>query len=132
MILDKFAAKIESALPDCRWYVVPGDEPKVVFPAVCQDFGDIEVTEADGELTIVFGRFTHSHFASYAQNLTDAEHADLISSNAISCLADTFSDRLEFYGSHSGAGGFCRRGARGMLSKTLVGQGAHVWSGQDG
>ena len=132
MILKVFVEKLAAQLPDCSWHVVPGEQPKIVFPAVSQEFGDIDVTEEDGELTVTFGRFTHAHFACYDADLSEAAQADQISSNAISSLADTFADRLEFYGNHSGRGGFRQRTTEGTPSKLLAGKDMHVWSGSDG
>ena len=105
--------------------------PKVVFPAISESFGDIEVTEEDDELVIYFGRFTHSHFSYYENDLSEREKVDLIASQAIACLAEVFADRLEFYGSSSGSGGFRQRDSQAPLPGRIVDRTTHLWSGQD-
>ncbi len=132
MILEAFMEKLREQLPGVVWSLASDAAPTVVFPAISEDFGDIDVTEQDGELTVNFGRFTHSHFCCYDNELTETQKADLIAADTVACLADVFADRLEFYGSHSGIGGFRRRGTQGALSRLIVGRESRVWSGRDG
>lgn len=131
MILDALIQKIKEELPESTWHLVPGDVPTIVFPATSSDFGDIHVMEQGDEITVLFGHFTHCHFGCYEPALSEAARVDAIASDAASCLADVFAGRLEFYGSHTGAGGFRKRGTQGVLSRFIFGRSAHVWSVRD-
>ena len=131
MILTALIDKLEHKLPDCKWRLEGSETPRLVFPAVSENFGDIEVAEEDDELVIYFGRFTHAHFSYYENDLGQADKVALIASNAFACLADVFADRLEFYGSSSGSGGFRQRGSQAPLPSRIVDRTTHIWSGQD-
>jgi hypothetical protein len=131
MILTAFIDKLERQLPDSRWRLEVSKSPMVVFAAVSERFGDIEVAEEVEELVIYFGRFTHTHFSYYDDDLGEAERIDLIASNAIACLTDVFADRLEFYGISSGSGGFRQRGSQAPLPSRIADRSTHLWSGQD-
>jgi hypothetical protein len=99
----------------------------VTFPAAHPDFGDIEIQDDGHELTVSFGRFTHSHVANYDEGISEAERAERIAEECTSLLEDVFADRLEFFGSHEKGGGF---GPRGERHDFLAQKGAvFVWSG---
>jgi hypothetical protein len=114
-MIDAFIAKLNEQLPDCKWHSGRGCPCSVVIPALSQDFGNIEILDEDGELTIYFGKFTHAHFQD--------------PSAAVICLRAVLADELEFYGSHSGADGFRLRGSQSPLATAPK---AQVWSGCGG
>jgi hypothetical protein len=91
-MLDSFVSELGKQLPDCRWRPRSTDSRSLIIPAKSDAFGDIEVIDEGYELTIYFGKFTHSHFDNVEA--------------AVACLGDVFADRLEFYGSRKGSGGF--------------------------
>ena len=111
MILRELALKLNEKMPGRIWHESDKPDRKIVFPAACKEFGDIEVFEDNGELTVIVGRFTHMHFTS-----SDA---------AISFLDEVFDDHWEFYR----ARGCRRRGDRTLLSKIVFGGKTYVWSG---
>ena len=113
-MLDAFISKLNEQLPDCTWHFGGEVIRTVVIPALSQDFGNIEILDEDGELTIYFGKFTHAHFQD--------------PSTAVICLRAVLADELEFYGSHNGAGGFRLRGSQAQ-SQMATAPKAQVWSG---
>jgi hypothetical protein len=110
MIFREFASKLNEVMVGHTWQELDKPDGKIVFPAKCRDFGDIEVFEDNAELIVFFGRFTHMHFSS----------AD----EALNFISEVFDDRWEFYR----AGGCCRRGGRNLLSKLVFGGKTYVWS----
>ena len=100
-----------------------------VFPAKHPEVGSIEIFEDGNELTLVVGKFSHGHFGNFEKSLSEADRAFQISSDVVSFLTDIFTDRIEFWGSHSGAGGWRQRGARGKVAAFVFGSATHVWSG---
>ncbi len=116
-MLDAFISKLNEQLPDCIWHFGGEAARSVVIPALSQDFGNIEILDEDGELAIYFGKFTHAHFQD--------------PSPAVICLQAVFADELEFYGSHSGSGGFRLRGSQDQ-SQLATYVKTQVWSGRGG
>ena len=79
--------------------------PFIRINAAGSDFGDIDLYDDGDEVTIYFGRFTHSHFSNYDEiPLEEKEH--LIAEDVYEVLKATFEDKVEFWGSHQGSGGF--------------------------
>lgn len=113
-----------------------GFTPFLRFKAKCSEFGDIELYDDGDEVTIFFGRFTHSHYGNYEE--IPLEEKELhIAEDVFEALNDTFNDRLEFWGSHEGGGGFreveaTNEGKLGILSR-IFSRGAsktcYRWSG---
>jgi hypothetical protein len=82
-----------------------GFSPFIRFKPKWPDFGDIDLHDDGYEVTIFFGRFTHSHFGNY-EDISDEEKEQHIAEDVFEVLNDTFNDRYEFWGSHNGMGGF--------------------------
>jgi len=104
--------------------------PFAVFPAKHPDVGDIELYDDGDELTVVLGHFTHRHFGSYDEGISDIERAGLIAKECVDFLREIFADQVVFFGSHAGGGGSGRRGEpRSFISQRLFGRKTFVWSG---
>jgi hypothetical protein len=82
------------------------EENCVVFVDDSKRFGDIKVYEDDGELTVCFGRFTHTHFGCYRQGVSQDDAYEEITSDVIDTLRKVFGGELLFFGDHMGAGGY--------------------------
>lgn len=103
----------------------------VVFPAAHAEVGDIEIYDNHGELVVVIGKFTHTHFANYDRGISQAERDRRITEEVLQFLEEVFADRIEFFGNGRGSGAWrVRKNApRGAISKLLFGRTTYVWSG---
>jgi hypothetical protein len=81
----------------------------VVFVDQTTTFGDILVEADEEELIVTYGRFTHSHFACYREDIGRLERRASVVDNVIETLSLVFSGEIAFYGSHAGGGGCGRR-----------------------
>ena len=122
---------LESRFSGGRMQSRPGEAPFAVFPALHADVGDIEIFDEGDELTVVVGKFTHSHFGNYDKETSESERAARVCESLMEFLTDLFADRIEMYGSHLGGGGTRRRdrGKRGVISNVFFGSKTYVWSG---
>jgi hypothetical protein len=109
----------------------PGKSPFAVFPAIHPEVGDIEISDDGDELTVVVGKFTHSHFDSHEQGISDGERAERICRSVLQFLDDLLADRIEMFGTHLRGGGTRLRAdeGRGIFSKIFFGRRTYVWSG---
>jgi hypothetical protein len=126
-IAERLIAKLKSRFPH-RPMRLGGDESAAVtFVAAHTDFGDIEIHDDGHELTVVFGRFTHSHVGNYDEGINESERAERIADQCVCLLDDVFAERVEFFGSHQEGGGF---GPRGEIRRYVGPKGPlFVWSG---
>jgi hypothetical protein len=126
-LLPKLAATFRAG----SFRVSEGSQPVAVFPAVHPDVGDVEIHDDGNELTVVVGKFTHSHFANYDEGIDDAERATRVVDALVEFLNDLFGDRIELYGSHESGGGtrHLSHGPRGVISRTFLRGQSYVWSG---
>ena len=94
-------------MPERIEEVEPSDErtPFIRISAAGSDFGDIDLYDDGDEVTIDFGRFTHSHYSNY-EEIPLEEKESQIAKDVYEVLKATFEDELEFWGSHQGSGGF--------------------------
>jgi hypothetical protein len=95
------------------------------FPAAHPEVGTIEIAEDGPEVIVYLGNFTHSHFANYDKSLSPEQAAEKITADIVALLDDIFADKVVFWGSHRGGGGYFMRGAQSPHSR---GQ-QYVWSG---
>ena len=100
--------------------------PRVVFPAIHPDVGDIEIHDDEFELTVVAGKFTHAHFSNYDDAISKHERAVRIVDEVVVFLEDLFADRIVLWGSHEGSGGWHDAGEYSEFQKDSRG---YVWSG---
>jgi hypothetical protein len=129
---------LQERIPERIEEVTPGGErtPFIRIKAIGSDFGDIELYDDEDEVTIFFGRFTHSHFSNY-DDIPLEEKETQIAEDVFDVLKATFDDELEFWGSHKGSGGFqgvdyVAEQDRGMLSRMFGGKNSKTfyrWSG---
>lgn len=112
MIFDYLIPKLEKVFPN-RGLKVDKSEGHAVFPAIHPSFGDLEIHDDGEEITIYAGNFTHGHFSNYEDGLSPEEAAKKISERVIAFLEATFADKMVFWGSNTGAGGW------GELSDSL-------------
>jgi hypothetical protein len=82
------------------------EENCVVFVDHSKRFGDIKIYADDDELTVCFGRFTHTHFGCYRQGVSPNEACDEIATDVVETVRKVFSDEILFFGEHMGAGGY--------------------------
>ena len=135
MISDYLTPKLKARFSDRSMKLAKaGEGPVAVFPAIHPDVGDVEIFDDGDEITVVLGRFTHTHFANYEEDLTEARREERIAEEVEEFLADLFVDRIELYGSHLGGGGWrlVEDGPRGWVSKIIFGSETYVWSGPTG
>lgn len=130
MILDIFTKLLDANIPGCEWRWSSNEHTSVVISPTWPEFGEIEVEDDGDELMVFFGKFTHSHFSNYEGALSLEQREERIAADLVQLLQEVFADRIEFYGSSKGGGGFRPRGMRGTLSKLGFGNKAYVWSGQ--
>ena len=108
MLSNVVTAYFESRIPE-RIERVEADEDRSPFLRIVaseSDFGDLELYDDGDEVTIVFGRFTHSHFSNYEDDLSLSEKEDRIAEDVFGVISATLDDELEFWGSHQGSGGY--------------------------
>jgi len=108
-IADHLIPKLIERFPDRGLKVMETTQPFAIFPAIHKDVGDIEIYDDGDELTLVAGKFTHGHFYNYDDNLTEDQKTAKIGEEVVEFLDAVFADRVVFWGSHSGAGGWDRR-----------------------
>ncbi len=130
-ISDCLLPQLAANFPNRAMRLTPDHAPEVVFPAAHPDVGDIEIHDDGDELTVVLGKFTHTHFGNYDDDISEAERAEKICHAVVEFLQDVFTDQIEFYGSHKGGGGCQLRGRKpcGLLSRASLGGQTFVWSG---
>ena len=111
--------------------ISPEGNPCAVFQSPHSDVGELEVYDDGDEITISLPGFTHSHFGNYDDKLTRAEQSKQIAKEVLEFLDGVFGDRIVFFGSAAGGGGWHRRdeGPRGMISKMMFGKNSYVCSG---
>ena len=125
MLSNVVSSYLLERMPERIEEVAPGEErtPFIRINAAGSDFGDIDLYDDGDEVTIYFGRFTHSHFSNYDE-ISLEEKELLIAEEVYDVLKATFDDELEFWGSHQGSGGFqgvdCENEQKqGLLSRIL-------------
>lgn len=107
MLSEVVTSYLKEHIPERIEEVPPGEErlPFIRIKATVTDFGDIELYDDGDEVTVFFGRFTHSHFSNYDEIPRD-EKESLIAEDVYEVLKATLEDELEFWGSHHGSGGY--------------------------
>ena len=98
--------------------------PCAVFPAVHPEVGDIQIYDDGDEVTLVAGKFTHSHFSNYEDELSVEQKAERISEDVLSFLEALFADQIVLWGSHQGGGGWRLRDEDSEADEK-----EYVWSG---
>jgi hypothetical protein len=98
---------LEARLPGIIERVEPkeGYFPFLRIRSKSPSFGDIELHSDGEEVTIFYGRFTHSHYGNY-EDIPKEDKERRIAEDVFEALDDTFNDRYEFWGGHDGMGGF--------------------------
>lgn len=77
--------------------------PFLLIKAKSPDFGDIQLFDDGDEVTIWFGKFTHSHFSNY-DDISVEEKELQIAKDVYQILKQTLADELEFWVSKVGGG----------------------------
>lgn len=107
----------------------PAEGPFALFPQIHTDVGSLELHDDGDEITLIVGDFAHCHFSSTEPELAPERRAVEIADKLLPFLAKIFSEEIEFWGSHTGAGGTRARGTQGALSKLVSGSRTYTWSG---
>lgn len=126
---ERFLGQFERIAPQ------KGIAPFIRFKPKRPDFGVIHLHDDGDEVTIYFGRFTHSHFGNY-EDISPEEKELHIAEDVFETLNDTFNDLYEFWGSHDGMGGlqsveYANREKQGIFTR-LFGKPTRTfyrWSG---
>lgn len=137
VISRRLFAKLQAHYPRGTWRVGPGarqpateshyqaQDPVVIFPAIHDDIGDVEIFDEGIELTLYLGRFTHTHFSPVNYNRPVARYADELVEQIVRFLDRLFADQVEFW-SRGRAGGWHMRGTQSFAG---LGAKRYVWSG---
>jgi hypothetical protein len=122
-------AAVRVNFPDSTVSYGESPEPIVTIAPMHPDFGTIEVIDDECELTVACGNFTHVHMSNYDEGISPEEREKRIIASLIDFLADVFTDRVEFWGSHQGGGGCRLRKSQGPVSEFALGSATFTWSG---
>lgn len=125
MITDVILPILEQRFPG-KGIVGPTDSGGFIrFPAIHPEFGDIELIDDVDEITLIGGNFSHGHFGNY-EEISEEEKHKRIAESVADFLTDVFADRVVFWGSHKGIGGWKTL----KTGKPLKPQKGHyIWSG---
>src|SRR3954451_1360141 len=96
MISDVLIPKLRERFAGRGLQVGVPPEPCAVFTAINPDVGDVVISDDGYELTLEAGRFTHSHFSNYDEDLSETQRAERISEDVVQFLDDLFADRIAF------------------------------------
>jgi hypothetical protein len=108
MMLEKLLADLVRKFPEQQCRIEKEPTPRLVIPPKYVEFGEIEITQEGDELILVAGKFTHSHFACYAERVSADEKVMDIIDNVADFLSATFADQVIFWGGHRQTGGWYR------------------------
>lgn len=131
MLTDTLIPQIKAKFSGKPFVIGSPPGPAVTFPAAHPDVGDLAIYDDGDEITVYLGKFTHVHFDHNDDEPSEAERSAKIVEKLIAFLDDVFADRIEFFGSHTGGGGYRVRGSRqrGVISRFFFGAKTYVWSG---
>ena len=128
LIADKLVPRLRQRFPDRVVTFGSAPSPCAVFGAAHPDFGDVQIFDDGSDVTLVAGNFTHGHFSDYQSTVPEAA-AENIVNDVIDFLDRLFADRIVFWGSHRGGGGWHSRGESDSdFPIHRTGQ-LYVWSG---
>lgn len=133
-LAELLVSKLQTRFADRSMKLGGEGDSLVVFPAAHPEVGAVEIYGDEDELTVVLGRFTHTHFGNFDEGLTEPERSERIAHDVEEFLADLFADKIELYGSHLGGGGWrsVDEKPRGFVSRLILGGKTYVWSGPVG
>lgn len=133
-LFDVLAPKLEERFPGRGMRREEKPSPKVIFPAVHADVGDLVIYDCESEFAVVYGVFTHEDyvFAHYPP-VSATDRTDL--NDAVEDLLDDlevlFNDRIVMWGKNERLGdyrgGLCR--LRDDATWLPGGRTYFVWSG---
>ena len=84
--------------------LTPSSREFACFDAKHPDVGNVMIEDDGTELTVSVGNIHHGHFASYEDNLSEEEHAEVIAKDVVSFSTDLFDDKYLLYKSRWGGG----------------------------
>lgn len=111
---DRFSGQVLKIRESDAVAIISGNNPNI---------GNIEVQDDLAELIVFIGDITHGHFDCYDDSLTDEEKQKKVATDVLDFLADVFADKVEFYRSERGGGGWRPAGSGPELSFTWSGIG---------
>ena len=120
MILDYFIAGFKARFPDYQLSVREPDAVAIVH-GNNSVVGNIEVQDDLDELIVFVGDFTHGHFDCWDESLSKDEQYKEVAADVLEFLEDVFADKVEFYRSAHGGGGWRPAGTGPEQSYTWSG-----------
>ena len=109
MIFDCLIPELRQRFPDRGLEVTLAPAPRVVFPAIHPEVGNLVISDDGYEVTLEAGNFTHSHFSNYDEHLSEDQKGMRIAADVAQFLEELFADRIVLWGSHAGSGGWFPR-----------------------
>ena len=123
MISERLIPKLQERFLDRGLQLGMAPGPCATFPGIHPGFGDIELYDDGDEITFCAGNFTHSHVTPMRPDLSPEQAVNDIVEQVLDLLDDVFADRIVFWGTRHGGGGWYRRGASAKRENE------YVWSG---
>jgi hypothetical protein len=125
VISEKLIPRLQERFPDRALRVGTSPGPVAVFAAAHPDVGDVLIFDDGDELTLVAGKFTHSHFSDFDSKSAEEAEENIVES-VIDFLERLFADQVVMWRSHRGSGGWYDResGQAGLAEGPR-----YVWSG---
>lgn len=103
LLADVIAPRLRGRYPQHRLRLDAGPPQRIVIPAVHPAVGDIVIYDDEGELTVMYGNFTHSHYGPF-QPFPSPDLEQTIEDLCLD-LDALFADRMVMWGSHETSGG---------------------------
>ncbi len=127
MLFERLKSKFEEMFPERKFEVKSTPNKTITIKPDYYEFGEVEIIDDGNELTLIAGNFTHGHFSCY-ENISDEEKENQIVESAIDFLEAMFNDKVIFWGTHKGMGGWHRIDFDANF-KEESGKEQYFWSG---
>lgn len=123
-LTEVIAPRLETRFAGRGLRVDQGSPQSLVFPAAHAQVGDLVIYEDDGELTVIYGNFTHSHYGPFQH--PPGTGLEQTIQDLVADLNDLFADRMVMWGSHDTTGG---RFLLAHAEESQRPEPQYVWSG---
>ena len=106
MLQDVLSAAIKQRFPEIEFTSHSPHGAAIVIWAKHSEVGDISIWDDGDEATVELGGITHGHVADYTPHTSEDQAFRLISEAVILFLERLFADRVLFWKTASGGGGW--------------------------